>query len=167
MGTRIEQTMKTLGIFACLLAVVFAAENTVADEKSSKSAEPVDQLTEEQRYGGYRGGYRGGYGGRRYGRSVADETQELEGQEQRYGGYRGGYRGGMAVAAMVAPSLMRPKSWKDKSRGTADTVDTVVGTVDAAMVVPLPSKYLDKLNLLNDSLRQCILITYVISSFRH
>merc|ERR1712063_170754 len=88
------QTMKTLGIFACLLAVVFAAENTVADEKSSKSAEPVDQLTEEQRYGGYRGGYRGGYGGRRYGRSVADETQELEGQEQRYGGYRGGYRGG-------------------------------------------------------------------------
>merc|ERR1711874_296886 len=73
----------------------------------------------------------------------------------------------MAVAAMVAPSLMRPKSWKDKSRGTADTVDTEVGTVDAAMVVPLPSKYLDKLNLLNDSLRQCILITYVISSFRH
>ena len=73
----------------------------------------------------------------------------------------------MVDVAMVAPSPMKPKSWKDKSRGTADTVDTEVGTVDAAMVVPLPSKYLDKLNLLNDSLRQCILITYVISSFRH
>merc|ERR1712131_320173 len=88
-------TMKTLGIFACLLAVVFAAENVVADDKTVQVAESVDQLSEEQRYGGYRGGYGGGYGGgRRYGRSIADEAQELEVQEQRYGGYRGGYRGG-------------------------------------------------------------------------
>merc|ERR1712136_300100 len=84
-------TMKTLGIFACLLAVVFAAENVVADDKTVQVAESVDQLSEEQRRGGYRGGYGGG---RRYGRSIADEAQELEVQEQRYGGYRGGYRGG-------------------------------------------------------------------------
>merc|ERR1712071_186100 len=61
------------------------------DDKTVQVAESADQLTEEQRYGGYRGGYggsrggyggsRGGYGGRRYGRSVADETQELEVEE--------------------------------------------------------------------------------------
>merc|ERR1712127_700661 len=84
-----RRTMKTLSIFACLLAVVIAAEKAATDDKTVQVAESADQLTEEQRYGGYRGGY----GGRRYGRSVADETQELEVEEQRYGGYRGGYGG--------------------------------------------------------------------------
>merc|ERR1712127_106383 len=98
-----RKTMKTLSIFACLLAVVIAAEKAATDDKTVQVAESADQLTEEQRYGGYRGGYggsrggyggsRGGYGGRRYGRSVADETQELKVAEQRYGGYRGGYGG--------------------------------------------------------------------------
>merc|ERR1712071_660647 len=83
-----RRTMKTLSIFACLLAVVIAAEKAATDDKTAQVAELADQLTEEQRHGGYRGGYggsrggyggyRGGYGGRRYGRSVADETQELE-----------------------------------------------------------------------------------------
>merc|ERR1712071_318607 len=77
--------MKTLAILACLLALSYAAEKTAEQEQSAQLVEPVDQLPEEQRYGGY--------GGHRYGRSVADETQELEGQEQRYGGYRGGYGG--------------------------------------------------------------------------
>merc|ERR1712071_510530 len=91
-----RRTMKTLSIFACLLAVVIAAEKAATDDKTVQVAELADQLTEEQRHGGYRGGYvgsRGGYGGRRYGRSVADETQELKVAEQRYGGYRGGYGG--------------------------------------------------------------------------
>merc|ERR1712071_721305 len=89
--------MKTLAILACLLALSYAAEKTAEQEQSAQLVEPVDQLPEEQRYGGYGGhrygGHYGGYGGHRYGRSVADETQELEGQEHRYGGYRGGYGG--------------------------------------------------------------------------
>merc|ERR1712191_22472 len=84
-----RRTMKTLSIFACLLAVVIAAEKAATDDKTVQVAESADQLPAEQRYGGSRGGY----GGRRYGRSVADETQELEVEEQRYGGYRGGYGG--------------------------------------------------------------------------
>merc|ERR1712127_734978 len=108
--------MKTLTIFACLLAVTLAAEKTAEEQKAVQLIELVDQVSEEQRYGGFRGGrrgrsladetqevegqeqryggYRRGYGGRRYGRSVADETLELEGQEQRYRGGYGGYRGG-------------------------------------------------------------------------
>merc|ERR1712071_635403 len=77
--------MKTLAILACLLALSYAAEKTAEQEQSAQLVEPVDQLPEEQRYGGY--------GGHRYGRSVADETQELEVEEQRYGGCRGGYGG--------------------------------------------------------------------------
>merc|ERR1712071_279475 len=89
--------MKTLAILACLLALSYAAEKTAEQEQSAQLVEPVDQLPEEQRYGGYGGhrygGHYGGHGGHRYGRSVADETQELEVEEQRYGGYRGGYGG--------------------------------------------------------------------------
>merc|ERR1712136_61928 len=143
MGKR--TTMKTLGIFACLLAVVFAAENAVADDKTVQVAESVDQLSEELRYGGYRGGYRGGYGGgRRYGRSIADEAQELEVQEQSYGGYRGDTAVDMvAVADMVAPLLMKLKNSKYKSKATVDTVvDTAVDMVAVAdMVAPSLPKF--------------------------
>ena len=65
---------------ACVLALSLAADKSVNDESAQELS------LGEQRYGGYRGGY-----GRRYGRSVTEVTNELEGEEQRYGGYRGGY----------------------------------------------------------------------------
>ena len=68
---------------ACFLALSWAAEKSANEENS------LELAGEEQRYGRYGGGY----GGRRYGRSVAEETQELAGQEQRYGRYGGGYGG--------------------------------------------------------------------------
>ena len=69
---------------ACFLALSWAAEKSANEENS------LELAGEEQRYGRY--------GGRRYGRSVADETQELAGQEQRYGRY-GGYRYGRSISA--------------------------------------------------------------------
>merc|ERR1712127_907148 len=110
-----RKTMKTLSIFACLLAVVIAAEKAATDDKTVQVAESADQLTEEQRHGGYRGGY----GGRRYGRSVADETQELEVEEQRYGGYggsRGGY-GGRRYGRSVADETQELKAEEQRYGG--------------------------------------------------
>merc|ERR1712191_33766 len=128
--------MKTLTIFACLLAVTLAAEKTAEEQKAVQLIELVDQVSEEQRYGGFRGGrrgrsladetqelegqeqryggYRGGYGGRR-GRSVAEETQEVEGQEQRYGGYRRGY--GRRYGRSVADETLELEGQEQRYRG--------------------------------------------------
>merc|ERR1712071_387831 len=152
--------MKTLTIFACLLAVTLAAEKTAEEQKAVQLIELVDQVSEEQRYGGFRGGRRG--------RSPADETQELEGQEQRYGGYRGGYGGRRGrsllkrlkklkdknkdmevtvedmVVVVAAPLLMRPKNWKDRNRDMEDTVEDTVAVAMAAPSLKRPKKLKDR-----------------------
>merc|ERR1712071_420931 len=145
--------MKTLAILACLLALSYAAEKTAEQEQSAQLVEPVDQLPEEQRYGGYGGhrygGHYGGHGGHRYGRSVADETQELEVEEQRYGGYLEDMvvidtvvlsivmavtMVDMVDTVMVALLLMKPRNLKDKNRDTEVTVEDTVVTAMATLL---------------------------------
>merc|ERR1712191_3567 len=166
--------MKTLTIFACLLAVTLAAEKTAEEQKAVQLIELVDQVSEEQRYGGFRGGRRG--------RSLADETQELEGQEQRYGGYRGGYGGrrgrsvaeetqevegqeqryGVTVEDMVvvvgAPLLKRLKKLKDKNRDMEDTVEEMVVVAMAAPSLMRPKNWKDRNRDMEDTVEDTVAV---------
>merc|ERR1712071_735943 len=95
---------KTLAILACLLALSYAAEKTAEQEQSAQLVEPVDQLPEEQRYGGY--------GGHRY----------------------GGHYGGHVDTDMDALLPMKPRNLKEKNRDTEVTVEDTVVTAMAALL---------------------------------
>ena len=73
-----------IGLQILLVALALVAADAAESEDTNAPA-VIDQMTEEQRYGGFRGGFRG-FRGRR-------SADDLITDEQRYGGYRGGFGG--------------------------------------------------------------------------